>query len=187
MPTNSNILEQIRSGNNKKAIAFLYQSFPAIRKFIRSNGGDDADAQDVFQDALLVFYKNAQKSEFELTCAAGTYLYSVSRFLWKDVLKKRTREIRVDYEIRQDEVIESDIERFQEQQSQGAQLAKILQQLGEKCKGLLEAYYYKKMSMKDIAQVFDYSSVNSAKTQKYKCIERAKKIATKQVSSPSKL
>lgn len=133
-------------------------------------------------------YRNAQKPDFELTCAPGTYLYSVSRFLWKDVLKKRNKEVRIEYEVRQESVsIESDMERYQEQQSKTSQLANILQQLGEKCKHLLQAYYYKKMSMKDIAQAFEYSSVNSAKTQKYKCIERAKKLASNQHPSPSKL
>jgi RNA polymerase sigma factor (sigma-70 family) len=184
---NTNIVEQLRSGNNQKAIAELYKAFPGIYKFIRNNGGDEADAQDVFQDALLVLYRNAQKTEFVLTCAPGTYLYSVSRFLWKDVLKKRNKEIKLDYEIKRDEVVESDVERFQEQQLQTNKLARVMQQLGEKCKLLLQAYYYKKMSMKDIAQSFEYSSVNSAKTQKYKCIERAKKIAAKPLSSQSKI
>jgi len=187
MAKQANILHQLRSGDNQKAIAQLYTAFPPIRKFIKSSGGDDADAQDIFQDALLVLYRNAQKVDFELTCAPGTYLYSVARFLWKDALKKKYKEVHFDYDIRRDEAIESDIERHQEQQSQLTQLGKILQQLGEKCKALLQAYYYKKMSMKEIAQTFEYSSVNSAKTQKYKCIERAKKIATKQLPSPSKL
>ncbi|BDS13309.1 RNA polymerase sigma factor [Aureispira anguillae] len=187
MAKKSNILEQLRSGDNKKAIATLYQSFPMIRKLICNNGGNDADAQDVFQDALLVLYRNAQKMDFELTCAPGTYLYSVARFLWKDTLKKRNKEVSLEYDIRQNEVIENDLELFQQQQSKTARLAAVLQQLGDKCKLLLQAYYYKKMSMKEIAQAFEYSSVNSAKTQKYKCIERAKKIANNQLPSTSKL
>lgn len=187
MAKNPNILEQLRTGNNKKAIAFLYQSFPMIRKLICNNGGNDADAQDVFQEALLVLYRNAQKADFELTCAPSTYLYSVARFLWKDMLKKRNKEVYLEYDVRQDEVVLPDLEQQQNQQSKTHQLASVLQQLGEKCKLLLQAYYYKKMSMKEIAQAFEYSSVNSAKTQKYKCIERAKKIATNQLPSTSKL
>jgi RNA polymerase sigma factor (sigma-70 family) len=184
---NNHIVEQLRSGDNQKAIAKLYQAFHSIHNFIRNNGGDEADAQDVFQDALLILYRNAQKPEFKLTCAAGTYLYSVSRFIWKDVLKKRNKEIKTDFEKYQTEMIVSDVERFQEQQLQTSKLARIMEQLGNKCKMLLQAYYYKKMSMKDIANTFEYSSVNSAKTQKYKCIERAKKIAGNQHPLPSKL
>jgi len=187
MSKHSNILAQLRSGDNKKAIVVLYQAFPMIRKLICSNGGNDADAQDVFQDALLVLYRNAQKPTFELTCAPSTYLYSVARFLWKDLLKKRNKEVSLEYDTRDQNVLESDLEFYQEQQTKTSQLASVLQQLGDKCKLLLQAYYYKKMSMKEIAQKFEYSSVNSAKTQKYKCIERAKKIANTQLPSTSKL
>ena len=136
---NNHIVEQLRTGDNQKAIAKLYQAFHGIHNFIRNNGGDEADAQDVFQDALLVLYRNAQKPEFELTCAAGTYLYSVSRFIWKDVLKKRNKEVKTEFEKYPNEVIISDVERFQEQQLQTSKLAGILEQLGNKCKMLLQA------------------------------------------------
>lgn len=187
MSKNTNIVNELRSGNNKKAIAELYQSFPPIRKFILYNSGNDADAKDVFQEALMVLYRNAQKEEFELTCAPGTYLYSVSRFLWKDILKKRSKEVLFDKEITSSEYVEIDIECYQEQESKTLLLSSILQKLGEKCKQLLKAYYYEKMSMQEIAQLFEYGSVNSAKTQKYKCIERAKKIVANQFTSSSKL
>jgi RNA polymerase sigma factor (sigma-70 family) len=184
--TTVDIVAALRKGNNRTAIQELYQSYPSISKFIRRNGGDEFDARDVFQDALLVLYRNAQKNDFKLTCAPGTYLYSVSRFLWKDVLKKRNKQVELTKSLQPCVAIEDEIEKHQEQQIQAKKLATVLNQLGDKCKLLLQAYYYQKMSMKDIAAQFDYSSVNSAKTQKYKCIERAKKIAANPITSPSK-
>lgn len=38
-----------------------------------------------------MFYRKAQDTKFTLTSSIGTYLYSASRFLWKDELKKRNR------------------------------------------------------------------------------------------------
>ncbi len=184
--TKIDIVAALRKGKNHAAIQELYQSYPSISKFIRRNGGDEFDARDIFQDALLILYRNTQKNDFELTCAAGTYLYSVSRFLWKDVLKKRNKETELSKSLKSNLPLETELETFQEQQIQAKKLATVLLQLGEKCKLILEAYYYQKMSMKDIAAQFEYSSVNSAKTQKYKCIERAKKIAANPITTPSK-
>ena len=181
---NSTIVEQLRSGDHRAALATLYTSFPLVRQLVGQHGGNDADAQDIFQEALLVLYRNAQQPDFELTCAPSTYLYSVARYLWKDVYKKRQRETLLDEPSHLPCTdVRTDLERHQEEQQRQQVLSRLLQQLGDKCKTLLQAYYYQRMSMKEIAQSFGYRSVDSAKTQKYKCIERAKKIANSQCTS----
>jgi hypothetical protein len=48
--------------------------------------------------------------------------------------------------------------------------------IGEPCKSLLDAYYLQKKSMQDIATEFGYTNADNAKTQKYKCLLRLKKI-----------
>ena len=48
--------------------------------------------------------------------------------------------------------------------------------IGEPCKGLLEAYYLQKKNMQEIADDFGYTNSANAKTQKYKCLMRLKKI-----------
>jgi len=41
---------------------------------------------------------------------------------------------------------------------------------------LLDAFYLQKKSMVDIANSFGYTNADNAKTQKYKCLTRLKKI-----------
>jgi hypothetical protein len=53
---------------------------------------------------------------------------------------------------------------------------KAIQGLGEPCKSLLEAFYLQKMNMQEIAGSFRYTNAENAKTQKYKCLMRLKKI-----------
>ena len=48
--------------------------------------------------------------------------------------------------------------------------------IGEPCKSLLDAYYIQKKSMLDIAADFGYTNADNAKTQKYKCLIRLKKL-----------
>lgn len=51
-----------------------------------------------------------------------------------------------------------------------------MNKIGEPCKTLLEAYYIHKKSMLQIAEEFGYTNTDNAKTQKYKCLVRLKKL-----------
>ena len=51
-----------------------------------------------------------------------------------------------------------------------------LNKIGEPCKSLLEAFYFVKKSMPEFAVFFGYTNADNAKTQKYKCLVRLKKI-----------
>ncbi|HKZ67104.1 MAG TPA: hypothetical protein VJ111_12135, partial [Chitinophagaceae bacterium] len=55
-------------------------------------------------------------------------------------------------------------------------MAKAINNLGEPCKSLLEAFYLQKKNMQEIAINFGYTNAENAKTQKYKCLMRLKKI-----------
>jgi len=48
----------------------IYNLFsPGIFKMVRDRNGTHNDAQDVFQDAIMVVYKNCQKDDFKLTAS----------------------------------------------------------------------------------------------------------------------
>jgi len=51
-----------------------------------------------------------------------------------------------------------------------------LLQLGEPCKTIIEDYYLQSKSMQDICEKFGYTNSDNAKTQKYKCLKRLKKL-----------
>ena len=174
---NTQIIEQLRSGSPSRVIGELYAHFPKIRALILSKGGNKEDAKDVFQDALLILCRNAEKPEFELTASPGTYLYSVARFLWKDILNKRNREVSWDSAGQQLPGTEEMVELFKEEEPERKMLEQILHKVGEKCMQLLKMYYYERLHMTEIAKRLKFSSDKSAKTQKYKCMERARKIA----------
>ena len=173
--TNAELVACIRSGNNKEALKELYRPFASVRHFIKKYGGNEDEARDVFQEALLVFYKNALKPDFKLTSALGTYLFAISKYLWKDELKKKNRIASFDVKDAPDEVID-----FREQEEQYRRLDEVILSLGEKCREILNRFYYRRQSMEEIANQLDYKSVDSVKTQKYKCIERARQMAAGQ-------
>jgi RNA polymerase sigma factor (sigma-70 family) len=171
---NGDILEQLRSGQPGKTLGELYKAYPSIRHFIKTHGGTDDDARDVFQECLIVLFRNAQKNDFVLTASVNTYLFSVGKYLWKDLLKKKNREVRFTIT----DIPAEEIKSVQEEEMQLRWLDRILASLGEKCSEILQLFYYKKMSMEEIAAKLGYRNVDTAKTQKYKCLERARAMAS---------
>lgn len=169
------IVQQLKGGKRQKAFVQLYKGFPTVKKLIQSKGGTAEEAEDVFQEALIIFYKKAIQPDFELTAKISTYLYSVSRFLWKDEQKKKGLE----YGTEEVENIkfESELEEIAQKEKKFLVIEEVLNSIGEKCLKILQLFYYKGLSMKEIARQVDLKSEKVTKNQKYKCLERARKMA----------
>ena len=143
---------------------------------IINNNGTTDDAKDIFQEAMIVLYEKARSGTFELSCQIKTYVYSVSRRLW---LKKLQQSSRYGGDLGNAETIvpvEDDIEEHARRDAEFEMMEKAIQSLGEPCKSLLEAFYLQKKNMQEIATGFGYTNAENAKTQKYKCLMRLKKI-----------
>ena len=168
------IIELLKVGKQDKAFLKLYKNYPQVEKLILSKGGSKEDARDTFQEGLIIFYQKVVNTDFQLTSAIGTYLYSVCRFLWKDELVKRKRKqsVDTDFEFSSEEEIE--FQQALEKEAKFKQLESVLTQIGDKCLQLLKMFYYEGLSMKIIASKVGLKSEKIAKNQKYKCLERAK-------------
>ncbi len=168
------IIELLKGSHYAKASEKLYIYFPVVKKLVLNNGGSKEDAEDVYQEALIILLRKVQAADFVLTSSLNTYLYSICRFLWSDWLKKKNKGIEVELENYQPAFNESELETLSKTESQNKLAEKAFQQLGEKCRQLLLLFYFKKLAMKDIALQLKFSSEKVAKNQKYRCIEKAK-------------
>jgi len=168
------IVAQIRSGKQDKAFLSLYHHFPMIRKMIRQHGGTLQDAEDIFQEALIILCRKIKETDFQLTAQLSTYLFSVCRFLWKDELKKRQHLVVADLETGLTEPQEQALQVLLEREADIQLAEKVLKGLADRCRELLLLFYKGQWALKDIAVKMGYSSENTAKNQKYKCLEGAK-------------
>lgn len=174
--TDKEIISAIRKGQRELALKELYKEFPKVRANILSSGGDDEIARHIFHDSLILIIEKVNKKDFELTAKMSTFLYGINRFLWKNELRKRQRNPELEWK---DTLIltADDIGYDHEKEEKIQVLEKVLNQVTERCKKIFELFYFKKESMNDIAKKLEFSSVNSAKTQKYKCMEKAIQLA----------
>jgi RNA polymerase sigma factor (sigma-70 family) len=175
------IIQLIREGKREKPIRFLYQEFPKIKQLVLKEGLTKEHAEEIFQNSLILFIEKVENPAFVLSSKATTYLYGLNRFLTKNEAKSHRKTVHVEWTDAND-FDDSTLNYDFEKEAKLTQLEFILTQITEKCQKIFRLFYFEKKSMTDIAKTLNYSSTNSAKTQKYKCIEQAIKLSEEPIT-----
>jgi DNA-directed RNA polymerase specialized sigma24 family protein len=64
----------------------------------------------------------------------------------------------------------------EEKEQSFQQMAMALDELGEPCRSIIEGFYLNSQTMDEIRDKFGYTNTDNAKNQKYKCLQRLKKL-----------
>ena len=143
------IITLIRTGNNDQALNALYRHYPLMKKMIRSRGGTSNDAEDIFQEALIILVRKvkatsqapesdqAKPAEFTLTARLSTYLFSICRYLWKDEWRRRRHEVSSDFETGLTASEEQELDEAVGMEEQARLAEKVLHELKDRCRELL--------------------------------------------------
>jgi RNA polymerase sigma factor (sigma-70 family) len=181
LTTEQHLLAALAIGDRTATTAIYDQHYNMISGWLLKNGGGGNDAADIFQEAMVILYEKAQSDDFRLTCKISTYLFAVSKHLWYKKLQKLQRQPgalpdNAGSDEEMDWAYEDDINVHHEREVHYEQLNAALSQLGEPCSSLLKAFYHHDKSMSEIAADFGYTNPDNAKTQKYKCLARLRKL-----------
>ena len=98
-----------------------------------------------------------------------TYLFSVgkNKLMEMERGKLRERKLKTDDLYEADEIYDDSLL---------TQVEDCVEKLGEPCRSLLIQYYYHKRSIDQLVSLFGYKNMETAKNQKYKCLERLRKM-----------
>jgi len=159
--------------NDTIVLQYIYKNFYSkINFFIKKNNGDDDDANDVFQEAIIIIYRKLKANDLVLDCTFETYLYSVCRFLWLKQLEKRKLEkekIKDNHEFN-DDIYDDGLEKVVDLNDRYKLFLKQFTNLGKDCQKILQLYF-DKVPLKNIAQIMGFKSEKYAKKRKFKCKE----------------
>ncbi len=169
--TDEDLLLLLRE-NHRKAFEYLYRGhYAMVEYFVKGNSGNAQDAEDIFQETMLVLFDKARYEQFTLSCTVKTFIYSVARNTWLKKLRDNRIKISVkDFERYDDIAVEEDNTENDKQQ----QVKTAMEQLGEGCRKILLLFYYQKKRMEEIAAELGYTNADNAKNQKYKCLQQLK-------------
>jgi RNA polymerase sigma factor (sigma-70 family) len=176
VPTDREVVLGILN-NSEEALNKLYIGYyPMVLQFILNNNGDEDDAKDVYQEAIIVLYNKIKSGNFELSSKLKTYLYSVSRRIWLKKLAQHSKKANNIADFEDVLAVDEDVEQHEQKDMQFDKMKNSLESLGEPCKTIIEDFYIHNLSMQDICEKFGYTNSDNAKTQKYKCLQRLKKL-----------
>ncbi len=148
--------EEFFTGLYKKA-------FYPVSSYIAKMGGSKEEAQDIFQDALVIYYEKVTAMQDEIIVSEKAYLVGIAKNLWlhhyKDNSKNRP-------------LLNLDTESIDDSQPATDKIMRYLETTGKKCMELLKAYYYDRLPVESVSTLFGYSGTRSATVAKYKCLQK---------------
>lgn len=168
-------LNRFASSQWERALAFLKNRF----------GIDEDDCKDIFQESFIVLYNNIQAGKLDnMTASLSTYFMSICRNKALEMLRGTAKSVNVDSEmsltLMDGEVQLDKIEALlaldngdEAIEAQKEELVRtIVKDLPSPCNDLLWGFYRDNLSMKSLAEMFNYSSEGVVKVTKHRCCEK---------------
>lgn len=156
----------------QKEILQLYTYRTEVKKLMLSLGCDASLAEDIFQEALIIYLQKKREETFEFSFAPIHYIKQTCKFLWFSEARKNQRNpiVSGDFDFSAEEQ-----DWFEKEQKMRLMEA-AFERLGKQCKELLQLFYGLGKSMVEIAKKLDMRNEKVAKAQKYRCIQKAKEL-----------
>jgi DNA-directed RNA polymerase specialized sigma24 family protein len=154
---------------DESSYSSLYDEvYPVVASIISRQGGSLADAEDVFQDALIAFMDQATRT---IVQDPARYIVGIAKHLWLRRAGKENRLLKLDG-------YEQSLhlpEEFASEVSSSA-LLRFLQRAGSKCMDLLSDFYFAGLSIAELSARHGFATGHSAAVQKHKCLEKVRTI-----------
>ena len=175
---NKEIVAQVRKdiASRNRVIEALYRDEElkdSIIAFAVKNGSSEKDGVDIFTYAIMSFVKQCYRPKFELSKDINAYLYTIAKYEWMRINKKKMKTIPEDerYDITDGYNIETsliDRERI-------AELKKSLSRLDEKCRKVI-TLWANNLKMREIALQMVYKSEGMARKKKHECMKKLRML-----------
>jgi RNA polymerase sigma factor (sigma-70 family) len=138
-----------------------------------SNSGDDLEANDVFQEAVIIIYRKIKEGTLELNdCTFETYLISVCKQIWyKQRQKNKDAIVKFDDLNDYDEkLIDDDLTDLIRLNEKYKLFQDHFQKMGKDCQTILQLFF-EKVPLNKVTEIMGYSSESYTKKRKHQCKE----------------
>ena len=176
------LLQDLRTENNFAFGALYEQYFSMVHTFVVRNSGQPADAEDVFQDTMVVLVEKLRRDDFQLTATLKTYVYAIAKLVWLKKLRSKDRYMVLDDWDTETLFIEVQLQ-IEEESTFKDRLTGYMSKISLHCQNLINDMFFREKTIEQIQDEYGYSSRHNAQNQKHKCVEQIRKVKKKQEHS----
>lgn len=175
---NKLLISEVKKGNQKvindtyrqyrnQFIAFAYKKYNLSGEL----------AKEIYEESFVAFYKNVINEKLvNLDVDLKTYLFQIGRNLINNEFR-RTKRIDKTVEVPNLRVVDENVtESEMNHDLVKKAIRESIEELNESCLKLLTMFYFERLKYEDIMEVTEYKTVDSIKTQKYKCFKKLEAI-----------
>ena len=170
------MIASIRKGD-QRAIKEIYKKLfrPCCYPVFNDKGSLD-DAREVFQEAFISLLAKLKDPDFVIKSSLQAYLRQSCFHIWLKMRRKSRRQSNTD----PNEMIiaddQSDLEAKKIKEDRIDKLNSCIKKAPDKCRQLLQLYFFEKKKDKEIAPIMGYSE-DFVKNKRRRCINGLKKCA----------
>ncbi len=175
------LIAQLRD-NERSAYITLYDDYyPELARYVLRNNGTRQDAEDTFQETLLVLVYKLKNKDFLLDAALKTYLFAINKNLW--LKKLRNRSGTYNTEESSQVLYEEDFiyleEKAAEEEKKTGWVNGLLENITGHCVILITRIFFKMQEPEELIRELGYKNAHTFHNQKYKCINQLRKAGKK--------
>ncbi|MDL5049370.1 sigma-70 family RNA polymerase sigma factor [Oscillatoria amoena NRMC-F 0135] len=176
--TDAEIVNLIKN-EDPRGLSTVYESFRSefVHWLMRLQRCGNEDAREFYQASILILYDNIKAGKLDgLRSSLKTYLFGIGKNLvWQRYRTNHRQEV-VSAEFYLKNYLLEDGDSQLDQEINLEIISHSYNQLGEPCHQLLGYYYFQRKNMEEISAIMGYKNPETAKNQKYKCMERLRRM-----------
>ena len=155
-------------------------TYPKVRSYILKNSGGVDQAKDIFQEAFVACWSNIKADKFSENGNVEGYLFTIAKNKWMDYLRSAsfTKHSQLPDTIELQKPTEGNEDIWRQKDKKVAKVIAVLNKMDSSCNDLLEAFYFERKTMEEIAQNMGIGTA-SARNKKYRCMQKLRELVLK--------
>ena len=177
---NQRIIQALEAGD-PRSLEWIFEAYgyDCIQRLQRYEGCSPEDAEDIFMDALLLFWRNVQQGKVRALSSSRAYVYSICvneqrrRYRQRQKVYHEQTELKNHlYEQPYELPVAEQQGREEDRSERATRAQEALHRLGERCQRMMTLFYGQQRSLAEITGLLQLKSVQLAKTLRYRCYQR---------------